>query len=331
MKPAAALAPLWEINWAATYGLLHTILYIIQHPFILIHPFTIPRIFSAYVWALFGPSSDEAGYETKTKLLTPHASGVVVDLGAGYGATVFYLQRDLVTKYIAVEPNERMHPQIRSNAAQAGYDEAKGELVILSCGAEDFGTINNTLGASNKVDTIVSILTLCSVPDPRRTISNLVAKTLKPRGKFLYYEHVRSPLRDVSRWQTFWTPIWSLFFAGCCLNRPTHHWIEALDWDRQASDTWGHDGESEEHIWWHRAGRYIKPSNTTHTTGILQAKVSELQDKILEAEDGLRHLEQDRAELSTILKDAKATSQPLQEIVVEVESQLNASANKVAS
>ncbi|KAG9029141.1 hypothetical protein FRB95_005645 [Tulasnella sp. JGI-2019a] len=90
-----------------------------------------------------------------------------------------------------------------------------------------------------------------------------------------------------------------------------------------------HDDKSEEHIWWHPVGQYIKPSNTSFATGILQAKVSGLQDKILEAEDGLRHLEQDRAKLSTILMDAKATRQPLQEIVVEIESYLNASANKL--
>ncbi|KAG8983876.1 hypothetical protein FRB94_005222 [Tulasnella sp. JGI-2019a] len=150
MKLAAALAPLWEINWAMAYGLLPTILYIIQHPFILIHPVSLSRVFFSYVWVLFGPTSDEEGHDVKTKLLTPNASGVVVDLGAGHGLTVFYLQRNIVTKYIAVEPNERMHHQIRRHAAQAGYDEAKGDLVILSCGAQDFETINNTLGGSNR-------------------------------------------------------------------------------------------------------------------------------------------------------------------------------------
>ncbi|KAG9024448.1 hypothetical protein FRB95_011517 [Tulasnella sp. JGI-2019a] len=326
MKPSTAIAPFWEISRAMSYGLVPTVLYIIGHPFILLHPVSLSQIFFAYVWVLFGPGSDEGGYDTKTKLLTPHASGIVVDLGAGYGVTVFYLQRDRVTKYVAVEPNKRMHSEIRRNAAQAGYAEEKGELIILSCGAQDFETINGVLGGPNNVDTIISVLTFCSVPSPRKTISNLMTDTLKPGGQLLYYEHVQSPRADVSVWQSFWTPIWSLFFDGCCLNRPTHLWIEALEWDWQASDMWGKEGEPEENIWWHRAGRYTKPSNLKE---ILQAKDSELQKKIIKAENGLYDLKREKTELAISLKDAKARIQPLQAKVTQVESQLTASDAKL--
>jgi hypothetical protein len=37
----------------------------------------------ASVWNLYGNSVDEAGRNVKTGLITPHAYGVVLDIGAG--------------------------------------------------------------------------------------------------------------------------------------------------------------------------------------------------------------------------------------------------------
>ncbi|KAG8879823.1 hypothetical protein FRB97_001354 [Tulasnella sp. 331] len=312
---ATALAPIWEIGRAMSYGLLPTILYIFRHPYILFHPVTLSRIFFAYVWVLFGPGTDEGGYESKKSLLTPNASGIVLDLGAGHGVTMFYLQRHLVTRYIAVEPNTRMHTHIRQNATKAGYDEVKGELLILSCGAQDFDTINIALGGNNRVDTLISILTLCSVPDPQRYIK----KTLKPGGQLLYYEHVKSPRPDVSFWQTFWTPVWSRVFDGCCLDRPTHVWIDSLNWDEQESSMWDKEGEPEEHIWWHQLG--TQPVILKET---FSSEVNGLQQKVLQTEDKEHTLEQQRLELSKSLDDARAITQSLRSRVLDTESKLNA-------
>ena len=109
-----------------------------------------------------------------------------------------YLDRNKVTKYLALEPNIRMHPHIRAAAKDGGFNEEDGSLVILSCGAEGVSSILEVLGETQPpVDTIVSILTLCSVPSPERTIRNLVRDVMKPGGQFLFYEHVLSP-REMS-------------------------------------------------------------------------------------------------------------------------------------
>jgi SAM-dependent methyltransferase len=175
----------------------------------------------------------------------------------GHGHTLLYLDRERVSKYIAVEPNEGMHPEIRKAASAAGYDELKDEFLILSCGAEHVDQITRATGGENKVDTIVSVLTLCSIPEPQQAISAMVNRLLKPGGQFLLYEHVRSPRTDVSFWQSVWTPVWSIFFDGCKLDRPTDLWVEKLGGWKE-SIIWGKEGESQERLFIHRLGRFVK-------------------------------------------------------------------------
>ncbi|KAJ3555453.1 hypothetical protein NM688_g2567 [Phlebia brevispora] len=204
----------------------------------------------SYVWNTFGDSVDEGGREVKNNLL-PNAYGVVLDIGAGYGHTVKYLDLQKVTKYVALEPNVLMHDKIRKSAAKAGLTEETNTLLVLPYGAEDIPQILDALGGPHSVDTLVSILTLCSIPSPSSTIRELVEHVLKPGGQFLIYEHVLSPRNDVAWWQRLWTPVWRVAFDGCCLDRPTHLWIQDMDfWDTK--ELWGKDGEDEENLWWHQ-------------------------------------------------------------------------------
>jgi hypothetical protein len=159
-----------------------------------------------------------------------------------------------------------MHPKIRATANAAGFDEASGTLVILGCGAEDISAVLAGLdGKEHTVDTLISILTLCSVPSPQRTLRSLIECLLKMGGQFLFYEHVLSDRADVAWWQRLWTPIWSTVFDGCRLDRPTHRWTEEMGMDSgngnsvwREGEVWGKDEEPEEHLFWHRVGRYVK-------------------------------------------------------------------------
>ncbi|KAG8903421.1 hypothetical protein FRB99_003316 [Tulasnella sp. 403] len=257
MKFSRALGPLSDLWIAISFAFSPTIKHILNSPSILLKPAQLSRVFFSHVWVVYGPGTDEASRTVKESLI-PHAFGIVLDLGAGHGHTVNYLKRDQVTKYVAVEPNHLMHPEIRKNATSAGYSEEAGELVVLDCGAEDFQLINSAVGGENQVDTIISILTLCSVPEPQATVRNLSLRVLKPGGEFLFCEHVLSPRNDVQWWQRLWTPIWSLCFGGCRLDRPTHMWIEEEGiWD-VASKTWGKDGDDEENLFWHQIGKFTK-------------------------------------------------------------------------
>ena len=50
------------------------------------------------------------------------------------------------------------------------------------------------------VDTVISTLSLCSIPDDRKAVSE-VKRVLRPGGRFILMEHVASPLRLVRVFQ----------------------------------------------------------------------------------------------------------------------------------
>ena len=150
-----------------------------------------------------------------------------------------------------------MHKEIRANANKAGFTEEDGTLLIIPYGAEETNLINSALGGAHAVDTLVSMLTLCGVPEPQKAMRGLVSEVLKPGGQVLFYEHVLGRRADVAWWQRFWTPVWKYAFDGCCLDRPTDIWLEELDaWE--SKDVWSQEGEPEEHLWWHRGGKLVK-------------------------------------------------------------------------
>ncbi|KAI0367926.1 hypothetical protein BV20DRAFT_970034 [Pilatotrama ljubarskyi] len=257
MKLSAAFSLLTDLRLAIGTAFMPTLSALWTSPSLLWHPREISRIFMAHVWKLFGNGVDEGGRPVKQTLIPANAYGVVLDLGAGHGHTLYYLDPSKVTKYVALEPNQLMHDEIRTLAATKGFTEEAGTLLLLPYGAEDIALINSALGGPHSVDTLISILTICSIPEPERTLSALVHDVLKPGGTLLFYEHVLSHRPDVAWWQRFWTPLWARAFDGCRLDRPTHIWVEKMDiWTE--SKVWGKEGEEEEHLFWHRVGRFVK-------------------------------------------------------------------------
>ncbi|KAI5122423.1 hypothetical protein M0805_002973 [Coniferiporia weirii] len=203
----------------------------------------------ACVWVSYGDGMDGYAREVKEGLVRPWASGVALDLGAGHGHLVDYLDRPRVTAYIALEPNAHMHPRIRARARAKGFVEENGSLLVIAHGAEDvegvvgdlgewkgrFGGVSTTTHSSSGllagdleeegegenegrvVDTLVSVLTLCSVPHPHSALRALVHDVLVPGGQMLFFEHVRGPVKEVAKWQDALTPVWRVFFGGCRL------------------------------------------------------------------------------------------------------------------
>ena len=184
-------------------------------------------------------------------------------MALGHGHTIRYLNRSRVTKYVAVEPNVHMHPFIRAEADSFGFHESDGTLVILGCGAEDSLPILSSL-SNVQVDTIISILVLCSIPNPAGAIKSLVRDVLKPGGQFLFYEHVLSHRDDVAWWQRFWTPLWSGAFDGCSLARSSHTIVRDMKDEEHGESVWSEGelwnkpGEIEENLFWHQVGRFVK-------------------------------------------------------------------------
>jgi SAM-dependent methyltransferase len=80
--------------------------------------------------------------------------------------------------------------------------------------------------ADDSFDTAVFTLVLCTVPDPHAALAE-TARVLKPGGKLLFIEHVRSQDAGMARWQDRLEAPWRFLGDGCHCNRDTVAAIEA--------------------------------------------------------------------------------------------------------
>jgi len=69
-------------------------------------------------------------------------------------------------------------------------------------------------------DTVVSTLVLCTVDDVPATLAE-IARVLRPGGRLLFAEHVRSDDPKLARWQDRLEGSWKFLGHGCRCNRDT--------------------------------------------------------------------------------------------------------------
>jgi ubiquinone/menaquinone biosynthesis C-methylase UbiE len=73
--------------------------------------------------------------------------------------------------------------------------------------------------ADRTFDTVVTTLTLCSIPDPSLALAEM-RRVLKDEGDYLFFEHGRSDDEAIARRQDRVNPLQRIVGAGCNLNRP---------------------------------------------------------------------------------------------------------------
>jgi SAM-dependent methyltransferase len=165
-----------------------------------------------YDWML--KSTEEEGLRDMRRETLSGASGRTIDLGAGTGANLG-LYPDSVTELVLAEPDPHMLRKLRPKAEEAGV-----EAEIVQAGAEDVPFEDSSF------DTAVFTLVLCTVPDPAAALAE-AARILKPGGRLLFVEHVRSEDSGLARWQDRLERPWHFFGDGCHCNRDTVATIEA--------------------------------------------------------------------------------------------------------
>jgi SAM-dependent methyltransferase len=165
------------------------------------------RFFSS-VYDRMTKSTEEAGLREMRRALLAGASGRVLEIGAGTGANLD-LYPDTVTELVLVEPDPHMTKRLRAKLAASGRSATVIEAPAESIPLQDAG-----------FDRVVSTLVLCTVPDPAATAAEL-RRVLRPDGRLLFIEHVRSEEPGLARWQDRLEGPWRFLGDGCHCNRDT--------------------------------------------------------------------------------------------------------------
>jgi ubiquinone/menaquinone biosynthesis C-methylase UbiE len=153
-------------------------------------------------------SMEKRGLAELRREIVGQASGSVVEIGAGTGLNFGHYPQ-AVTDVVAIEPDPHMLRRLRESVGTAPV-----AIRAERASAEELPFEDET------IDTVVGTLVLCTVPDPAKALSE-VHRILKPGGRYLFLEHVRSNDRRLARWQDRIQPVWTFFGAGCHPNRDT--------------------------------------------------------------------------------------------------------------
>lgn len=208
--PLNLLRPFLLLSYSAYY-IVPTIISLIRElnlkPFFSLDAFKDEWFGRFWIW--FGPASREYAAPAVMPLLQNSASGVCLDIGPGTGQWLYLFARaenPSITKIYGVEPNHAMHKSLWANAVKAGLGDV---YEVIGCGAEELGTKGGIDPGS--VDTIVTVQCLCSIPTPELIIRELYP-LLKPGGKWLVYEHVKTKYTGdfVAYWQSKLTAVFGV-------------------------------------------------------------------------------------------------------------------------
>ncbi len=141
------------------------------------------------------------------------ASGRVLEIGAGTGANLA-LYGPAVESLTLTDPEPPMLKRLEKRA----HEEAP-QAKVLRAPAEELPFPDDSF------DTAVSTLVLCGVDDQPRALGEL-RRVLKPGGKLIFVEHVRSDDPGLARKHDRMNGF-NHFLVGCDCNRSTLASIEA--------------------------------------------------------------------------------------------------------
>jgi len=131
-----------------------------------------------------------------------------LEVGIGTGPNLRYLRDVPNIRVLGLEPNEYMQPYL---AAEASKQQVEMEVIP--------GYSEEIPLEDGAVDLVVCTLVLCSVRDVGRSLSEM-ARVLKPGGRLLVIEHVRSSDPGLVRLgQAVFNPLQQLLADGCHLDR----------------------------------------------------------------------------------------------------------------
>jgi ubiquinone/menaquinone biosynthesis C-methylase UbiE len=159
-----------------------------------------------------------AEYNNIRGRVTEGLAGDVLEIGFGSGLNVPHYPQG-VQQVMAVEPSMVARglaaERVKRRGVPVEYIGIDGQRLQL---------------ASASVDHVLITWTMCTIPDTESALREM-HRVLRTGGQLHFAEHGRSPDADVARWQDRLTPLQSLAFGGCRLNRPIESLIANAGFD----------------------------------------------------------------------------------------------------
>ncbi len=145
--------------------------------------------------------------DAKTELFSD-IRGRVLEIGAGIGVNVYFLNKPEVSEWIAVEPDTKLTLECRE------------ALKVMGNRAKVFeGFLHELDEPSESFDCVIFTTLLCSVPDPTQMVRD-AHKMLKPGGKLYVIEHMGAGLGARAVFQLSAKLPWHLITGCNCRNNP---------------------------------------------------------------------------------------------------------------
>lgn len=163
-------------------------------------------------------SAEKGGLQEMRAELLRDAAGRTLELGAGTGHNLPHYT-SAVTELVMTEPDPHMASRLRRHLS--AEPPAPAAVEVVDAAAEELPFEDESF------DTVVTTLVLCTVQDPDRAAAE-ARRVLRPAGRLLYLEHVRSPDGSrLGRWQDRVQRPWGWFAGSCHPNRPTERTLAA--------------------------------------------------------------------------------------------------------
>jgi len=159
-------------------------------------------------------------YGSKKKELFKGVKGRILEIGPGTGVNLRFFDKDV--NWIGIEPNQAMHPYLKSEAERLGINAE------IKTGMSEHVHIEN-----ESVDHVVSTIVLCSVKNVENTL-NEIKRVLKPGGTFLFLEHQADKPWTWRRMIQNIVPYtrWRYFSDGCTPSRSLGRAIESVGFEK---------------------------------------------------------------------------------------------------
>ena len=158
-------------------------------------------LYDPFLWL-----GERRGMRERRRGLLAGARGRVLEIGAGTGLNLEHY-RDGVEELVLAEPDAGM-------AARIDTSSARVPATVVTAPAEELPFEDASF------DAVVSTLVLCTVEDPERALAE-IRRVLRPDGRLLFLEHVRSESARLASWQERLAGPWAVWAQGCRCDRPT--------------------------------------------------------------------------------------------------------------